>query len=50
MAGKNNRILLWRHGQTDWNILNRFQGHSDIELNNVGIYQAQSAAPIIAGM
>ena len=50
MAGKNNRILLWRHGQTDWNVVNRFQGHSDIELNNVGIYQAQLAAPIIAGM
>ena len=50
MAGKNNRILLWRHGQTDWNVVNRFQGHSDIELNSVGIYQAQLAAPIIAGM
>ena len=50
MAGKNNRILLWRHGQTDWNVINRFQGHSDIALNKVGIYQAELAAPIIAGM
>ena len=50
MAGKNNRILLWRHGQTDWNVVNRFQGHSDIDLNSVGIYQAELAAPIIAGM
>jgi probable phosphoglycerate mutase len=50
VASKNNRILLWRHGQTDWNIINRFQGHSDIALNKVGIYQAELAAPIIAGM
>jgi len=50
MAGKNNRILLWRHGQTDWNVVNRFQGHSDIDLNDVGVYQAELAAPIIAGM
>lgn len=48
MAG--NRVLLWRHGQTDWNMLNRFQGHSDIPLNDVGRYQAQHAAKILAGM
>lgn len=45
-----NRVLLWRHGQTDWNIHNRFQGHSDIPLNNVGRYQAQHAAQLLAGM
>lgn len=48
MAG--NRVLLWRHGQTDWNIANRFQGHSDIPLNDVGRYQARQAAKILAGM
>ena len=48
MAG--NRVLLWRHGQTDWNMVNRFQGHSDISLNDVGRYQAQHAAKILAGM
>ncbi|MDA2963523.1 MAG: histidine phosphatase family protein, partial [Actinomycetota bacterium] len=48
MAG--NRVLLWRHGQTDWNIVNRFQGHSDIPLNDVGRYQVQHAAEILAGM
>ena len=48
MAG--NRVLLWRHGQTDWNINNRFQGHSDIPLNDVGRYQVQHAAKILAGM
>jgi broad specificity phosphatase PhoE len=45
-----NRIVLWRHGQTDWNIKNRFQGHSDIPLNDVGVYQAQHAAQLLAGM
>jgi probable phosphoglycerate mutase len=48
MAG--NRVLLWRHGQTDWNMVNRFQGHSDIPLNDVGRYQVQHAAEILAGM
>ena len=45
-----NRVVLWRHGQTDWNIKNRFQGHSDIPLNEVGKYQAQHAARLLADM
>jgi probable phosphoglycerate mutase len=45
-----NRILLWRHGQTDWNIVNRFQGHSDIPLNEVGKFQASHAAQVLAAM
>jgi broad specificity phosphatase PhoE len=45
-----NRIVLWRHGQTDWNIQNRFQGHSDIPLNAVGVYQASHAARLLEGM
>jgi probable phosphoglycerate mutase len=45
-----NRVVLWRHGQTDWNVVNRFQGHSDIDLNDVGRFQVNHAAQILAGM
>ena len=41
------QIILWRHGQTDWNVENRFQGHSDIPLNAVGHYQVKQAAKIL---
>ena len=44
------RIVLWRHGQTDWNVENRYQGHSDIPLNQVGHYQVNHAAKVLAGM
>jgi len=35
-------IYFVRHGQTDWNTIHKCQGHTDIELNNVGISQANS--------
>ena len=37
-----------RHGQTDWNAQGRFQGHSEIPLNAVGLAQAECAAHALA--
>ena len=35
------RLLLVRHGETEYNTTRRFQGHSDIELSNTGYGQAE---------
>jgi broad specificity phosphatase PhoE len=44
------RLVLWRHGQTEWNRERRFQGHSDVPLNDAGREQARSAARYLAAM
>ena len=38
------RLLLVRHGETDWNREGRYQGRTDVELNEVGIQQAHRLA------
>ena len=37
-------ICLVRHGETDWNKAGKLQGHTDIELNENGIKQAEQCA------
>ncbi len=38
------RILLARHGQTEWNAIRRFQGSSDVGLSALGRWQAEALA------
>jgi broad specificity phosphatase PhoE len=33
------RLCLLRHGQTDWNVEGRWQGHADQPLNSIGLEQ-----------
>ena len=42
------KLVVWRHGQTDYNLQGRVQGVTDISLNAAGLAQADAAAPIIA--
>lgn len=43
-------IYIIRHGQTDWNIEHRTQGHTDIALNKNGIVQAELISQKIANL
>ena len=42
------RIIIWRHGRTEWNVVDRFQGQADIPLDQVGRNQAAGAAEVLA--
>lgn len=44
------KIILVRHGRTAWNSEGRWQGHSDIGLDEVGIEQARRTASLLAAL
>ncbi|RHW24592.1 histidine phosphatase family protein [Nocardioides immobilis] len=50
MAEAERRLVLLRHGQTEWNAVKRIQGHLDPALDDLGHAQAQAVAPAIAAL
>lgn len=44
------RVVIWRHGRTAWNLEGRFQGQSDVPLDEVGHEQARKAARLLAAL
>jgi probable phosphoglycerate mutase len=44
------RLVLLRHGRTEWNDLGRAQGHADVPLDEVGLAQAKEVAPVLAAL
>ena len=41
------KIIVIRHGQTYWNAFGKLQGQTDIELNDVGMQQAEKTGKLI---
>ncbi|MGK5685017.1 histidine phosphatase family protein [Actinoplanes sp. URMC 104] len=44
------RLVVWRHGNTDWNAGGLVQGQTDVELNALGRQQAVDAAELLIRM
>jgi 2,3-bisphosphoglycerate-dependent phosphoglycerate mutase len=42
-----NKLILLRHGQSQWNLENRFTGWRDIPLSNQGIQEAKNAGQLM---
>ena len=47
MAGK---LILCRHGQSDWNLKNLFTGWTDVDLTEKGIEEAREAGRTVAAL
>ena len=44
------KLVVVRHGQTDWNVEERYQGRLDVPLNRVGVSQADALKRDLAGL
>jgi 2,3-bisphosphoglycerate-dependent phosphoglycerate mutase len=42
------RLALLRHGQSAWNLANRFTGWTDVDLSELGVSEAHQAAMLLA--
>ena len=42
------RVILVRHGQTEWNRVERFRGRADVPLNETGLAQAEATGKRVA--
>lgn len=42
------RLIAVRHGETAWNRVSRIQGHTDIPLNDAGLWQARQVGEAVA--
>ena len=43
------KLILVRHGQSDWNLQNRFTGWVDVDLSDAGVAEARAAGRALAG-
>lgn len=41
------KVVLLRHGESEWNLSNRFTGWTDVDLTDTGIAQAKSAGQVL---
>jgi probable phosphoglycerate mutase len=44
------QIILVRHGQTEWNRVERFRGRADVPLNDTGLAQAEATGRRVASV
>ena len=47
MAKKTYQLVLVRHGQSEWNLQNKFTGWKDVELTQQGIEEAKFAGQLL---
>jgi probable phosphoglycerate mutase len=50
MPEESRRLVLLRHGRTEWNATKRIQGQLDPDLDDTGRAQARTVAPVMAGL
>ncbi|MCF8381054.1 MAG: 2,3-diphosphoglycerate-dependent phosphoglycerate mutase [Bacteroidales bacterium] len=41
------KVVLLRHGESEWNLSNRFTGWTDVDLTETGVAQAKSAGQVL---